>query len=217
MSESVGRHYRGEAGADYFGWQKSLGELGGELNARKFLSFISPADTVVDFGCGTGALLANIDCAVKLGIEPNDHAREDAAARGIECVSAPAGVEADFADTIISNHALEHALNPYGELCELRRILKADGTFVIYVPLDDFRSQPSPERDQNHHVYTWTPLLLRNLLTEAGFEVVECRVVSHAWPPKTRLFARLPEPLFDAAARIWAIVRRRRQVMAVAR
>lgn len=217
MSDSVGRHYRGEAGADYFGWQKSLGEIGGELNARKFSDFISPGDAVIDFGCGTGALLANIDCAAKLGIEPNDHARRDAADRGIECVAAPAEVEADFADVIISNHALEHALNPYGELRELRRILKDGGTLVIYVPLDDFRSQPSPERDQNHHVYTWTPLLLRNLLSEAGFDVVDCRLVTHAWPPKTRFFARLPEPLFDAVGRAWAAVRRRRQVMAVAR
>ncbi len=69
----------------------------------------------------------------------------------------------------------------------------------------------------NHHLYTWTPLLLRNLLDEAGFEVRECRVVTHAWPHfHDVLFRRLPRPAFDVLARAWAVLRRRRQVMALA-
>lgn len=216
MTESVGQHYKDDAGAAYFGWQKSLGELGGKLNARKFEGFIAPGDTVVDFGCGTGALLARLSAGVKLGIEPNEHARVNAKTRGIESVESPAEVADAFADVVISNHALEHALNPYGELRELRRILKPGGKIVIYVPLDDFRNQPGPEHDLNHHVYTWTPLLLRNLMTEAGFTVEKSDVVTHAWPPRTQLFYRLPEPVFDLVARAWAVLRRRRQVMVVA-
>jgi hypothetical protein len=88
---------------------------------------------------------------------------------------------------------------------------------VLWLPLDDWRAQRRLRPDPNHHLYTWTPLLLANLLEEAGFTVEECRVVTHAWPPFTATLARLPRPIFDLIARFWAIVRRRRQLTAIAR
>lgn len=216
MSEHVGQHYKDAAGAAYFGWQKSVGEIGGILNVRKFEKYISSSDTVVDFGCGTGALLSRLEAKSRVGIEPNEHARRDTRARGIDCVESPSEIADAFADVVISNHALEHTLNPYGELHQLLRILKPGARIVIYVPLDDFRNQPKPEHDQNHHVYTWTPLLLRNLMTEVGFVVDSSEVVTHAWPPATRLFVWLPAPVFDLVARVWSVGRRRRQVTVVA-
>jgi hypothetical protein len=112
---------------------------------------------------------------------------------------------------------LEHTLCPFDELGRLREALKAGGRLVLWLPMDDWRTQRRLDRqDPNHHLYAWTPLLLRNLLVEAGFEVRECRVVTHAWPRFTRLFARLPRPLFDLLARLWAVLLRRRQLAAVA-
>jgi SAM-dependent methyltransferase len=210
-------HYRGLSAAEYFEYQRQIGELGAKLLRPKFEKHVRPTDTVVDFGCGTGSLLAALPAARKLGVDPSEPAREAATARGIECVPSATRLESAVADVVISNHALEHCLSPFDELRELRRALKPDGTLVLWLPLDDWRTQRAASRDDpNHHVYTWTPLLLRNLLTEAGFAVRECRVVTHAWPPFTRTFARLPAPLFDAVARAWAFARRRRQVMAVA-
>ena len=89
---------------------------------------------------------------------------------------------------------------------------------MLWLPLDDWRTQREPDEDVNHHLYTWTPLLLHNLLDEAGFEVRECRVVTHAWPR----YYRSPVQAASAAARstcsarAWAVLRRRRQVMALA-
>src|SRR5438034_9091082 len=59
----------------YFDWQKDLGEFGGWANRMKFAPHISPADTVIDFGCGGGYLLKNIECAERIGVEVNDTAR----------------------------------------------------------------------------------------------------------------------------------------------
>jgi len=190
--------------------------LGAELNLFKFAPHVRPGDSVVDFGCGIGALLERLDAGTKTGVEVNETARREAEARGLRVVASSAELEPGSADVVVSNHALEHALSPLAELRRLRSVLKPGGKLVLWLPIDDWRAQRRPRADPNHHLYTWTPLLLSNLLVETGFEVAQCRVVTHAWPPMTRTFSRLPRPLFDVLARAWAVLRRRRQVMAVA-
>ena len=62
--------------ADYFEWQKDIGLFGGWANAHKFRASVSKEDTVVDFGCGGGFLLAHLECKRRIGIEPNPIAAE---------------------------------------------------------------------------------------------------------------------------------------------
>jgi SAM-dependent methyltransferase len=212
----VGSHYRGAAAADYLAYQRGIGALGAQLNRWKFEPHVRPTDAVVDFGCGTGGLLEGLEAASKTGVEVSDPARREALERGLRVVAATSELVDASADVVISNHALEHTLAPLDELRELRRVLRPGGKLVLWLPLDDWRAQRQPRPDADHHLYTWTPLLLRNLLDEAGFEVLETRVVSHAWPPATARLARLPRPLFDVLARVWSVLRRRRQLMAVA-
>ena len=212
----VGRHYSGERGERYLSYQQRYGELGAELNRFKFEPYLQPTDRVVDFGCGIGALLERLDAAEKAGVEVSDVARKAAQARGLNVVASTRELADASADVVISNHALEHTLSPLDELRELRRVLRAGGKLVVWLPIDDWRSQRRPRPDPNHHLYTWTPLLLSNLLDEAGFDVLECRVVTHAWPPLTQHLARLPRGLFDVFARLWSVLRRRRQLMVVA-
>jgi SAM-dependent methyltransferase len=213
----VGRHYAGGRGKAYYEYQRWLGELGARLDRWKFEPHIHSGDTVVDFGCGGGALLAVLPAARKIGIEVNEQAAADARLRGVEVVRATSDLNDQIADVVISNHALEHTLAPFDEVCALQRILKPGGRLILWLPLDDWRVQRSTVEDRDHHLYTWTPLLLRNLLVEASFEVHECRVVARAWPPRASLLVRLSPRAFDAAAFTWALLRRRRQLMAVAR
>jgi SAM-dependent methyltransferase len=213
----VGQHYGGERGAQYLDYQRKYGELGAELNLFKFERHVSQGDDVVDFGCGIGALLERLPAASRTGVEVSEPARREAQARNLQVAASTGELADESADVVISNHALEHTLAPLDELRDLRRVLRPGGKLVLWLPIDDWRAQRRPRPDPNHHLYTWTPLLLANLLEEAGFTVEECRVVTHAWPPFTAFFARLPRSLFDLVARFWSAVRRRRQVMAVAR
>jgi SAM-dependent methyltransferase len=215
---SVGRHYDGELGEAYYRWQQRGADLGARIDGFKFAPYVGPRDTVLDFGCGGGAMLASLLCARRLGVEPNPAARAAAEARGLEMHATAAEVPGGVADVVMSNHALEHALSPLQELRELHRVLRPGGRLVIWLPLDDWRRQRRAEPgDINHHLYTWTPLLLSNLLDEAGFRVLECRVVARAWPQRhEELFRLLPRRAFDAVARAWAVALRHRQVMAVA-
>lgn len=213
---AAGRHYRAAAGEEYFAYQARIGRVGARLNRWKFLAHLGAEDVVVDFGCGGGWLLAGLPGARKLGVEPNPAARGVAEAQGLEVVPTARALPDNFADVVISNHALEHTLAPLAELRELHRALKPGGRLVLWLPLDDWRAQPVPAPNPDHHLYTWTPLLLANLLAEAGFLVADCRVVAHAWPPGYARLVRLPPRAFDALARPWAVLRRRRQLAALA-
>jgi len=216
MSE-VAQHYKGSQGAAYFEWQRKAGEVGARLNAEKFHRHVRPTDSAADFGCGDGSMLEYLSVAERTGIEPNEHARAAAAKRGIRTVASAADLRDSSTDIVVSSHALEHTLDPVGELRELHRVLKPDGRLVLWLPIDDWRAQRDADMtDTNHHLYTWTPLTLHNLLTETRFDVHEVRVVTHAWPPKTPLLLRLlPRAVWDRLAWLSAVVRRRRQLEAV--
>lgn len=216
--ESSG-HYRSQRGKEYFAWQSQGGLQRGRINARKFARFIRPHEAVLDFGCGGGTLLHHLDCARRIGVEVNPAAREAAQANGIEVHESLETVPDGSIDAVVSNHSLEHVLSPVHVLSDLRRKLMPGGRLVLCVPIDDWRTQKRINlSDVNHHLYTWTPLLMGNLLTEAGYRVERVWVYTHAWPPKNwqKLDAALPAWLFDLICTATAWRYRRRQIMAVA-
>jgi 2-polyprenyl-3-methyl-5-hydroxy-6-metoxy-1,4-benzoquinol methylase len=190
-----------------------------ELGARLFQPHIDPSHAVVDFGCGTGGLMSKLEAASKLGVEVNDASRERAEGAGHRVVGSPEEVAPESADVVVSNHVLEHTLQPYVELRAIRAMLRPGGTLLLCVPIDDWRVQRRPvPADADNHLYAWTPRLLRNLLAEAGFAVQSIRIVTYGFPGRlTGPLARvLPHGLFDAVAVATAVLLRRRQLMAVA-
>lgn len=219
LPEGASPHYLGQSGTNYFAYQHVGGLLRGQLNARtKFARFVRPGDVVLDFGCGGGTLLRSLECARRVGVEINPVARVEASAHGIEVFETAAEVPDAVADVIVSNHSLEHVTHPFAVLQALRGKLKARGKLVLVVPLDDWRVQRSyTPQDIDHHLYTWTPLSLGNLLSEAGCDVGEVSVLTHAWFPNwTRWLGRLPVGVFDAVCWAYSICARRRQLLAVA-
>lgn len=214
----IAHHYQGAEAEGYYAYQSAANQTK-RLETWKFQRHIRPTDTVVDFGCGAGFLLKSLRAGTKLGVEVNSVARAEAARQGIDTVNSADEIPVGFADIVISNHALEHTVRPLDELESIRRILKAKGRLVIYTPFDDWRMHRRFHvgmDDPNHHLYTWSPLLLRNLLLEAGYEVYESRLVRFTWPPFTLQLGRLPRAFFLAAGGLASFVRQSRQVMAVA-
>jgi 2-polyprenyl-3-methyl-5-hydroxy-6-metoxy-1,4-benzoquinol methylase len=198
--------------ADYFNWQKDIGEFGGWADAWKFKQSINENDVVIDFGCGGGSILQNLNCATRIGIEPNRSAAEYAVRRNIahfyNAVEALDELGGEVADVIISNHALEHTLNPLEEIKRLRPLLKPGGIIHFVVPCDSIHMRYKAS-DINRHLFSWSPSNLGNLFSEAGYEVEYSRPNVHKWPPFCRKISGLGWPIFDFACRVYGQIDRR--------
>jgi SAM-dependent methyltransferase len=202
-------HYQLGKGKKYFEWQKTIGEFGGWANQTKFRDYVRPTDVVLDFGCGGGFLLKLISCARRIGVEPNPVAAETATANGVEVFTSATNVPEKSVDTVISNNALEHTLNPLAELQALRCSLKCGGKIVIVVPCENINYRWA-RNDINHHLFSWSPCALGNLLSEAGLDVTESKPYIHKWPPWfARPVARIGgRSAFDAVCRIYGRIER---------
>ncbi len=186
----------------YFDWQKKAGEFGGWANISKFSKYIKPTDSVLDFGCGGGYLLSNINCNKKVGIEINDTATEIARRNGVEIYKDTDDAPGLF-DVVISDNAMEHVDYPLGELKKLKDKLKLGGKIICIVPCESI-SMRYKKGNVNYHLYSWSPMAIGNLLTEAGFQVVESKAYIHKWPPLSRVWAKwFGRNFFDFTCRLY--------------
>jgi SAM-dependent methyltransferase len=183
---TISPHYQHEAGAAYAGWQLRAVEALGTEAARRFRSLVKADDVCLDFGCGGGRILESLEVGHRIGVEPSEMPAQAARERGIEVFPTLQDVGTETVDVVISNHALEHCREPFQELANMRRVLKAGGRLVLVLPLDDWRrSRRFRPDDRNHHLFAWTPLLIGNLVTDAGSE-------SAALPPSATRIRRGP-------------------------
>ena len=197
--------------SDYFDWQKNIGAFGGWANAYKFKNSIKKTDTVVDFGCGGGWLLKNLECEKRIGIEPNPSAAENIKKFGIRHFTTPIQALNELGencvDVIVSNNALEHTLNPLQEIKNLKSLLKTGGTIHFVVPCDSIDYEYNA-KDINYHLFSWSPQNLGNLFTEAGYSVEYVRPYINKWPPFYSKIAKLGWPIFNIACRVYGRIER---------
>jgi len=203
---------------NYFAWQNANIDLKTRGKVQTFQPYVRPTDTVLDFGCAGGSLLAGLRAARRIGVEINDVARAAAVETyGLEVYRGLAEVPDQVADVVITNHTLEHLTSPYEALLQLRPKLAAGGRLVIVVPIDDWRAQKRYRPgDINRHLFTWTPLNLGNLLDEAGYVVAEQEIIRKTIMRGYEYYAKLPSPLFNLVRRLYSVVRHRQHLKMVA-
>lgn len=169
----------------YFEAQKRNGETEGKAEVFKFSAFVNPNDTVLDFGCGGGFTLKNLNCGRRWGVDINPSARECAKQQGIEVFETIEQLPEQLIDVVISNHALEHVFSPLDFLKGLRLKLKSTALVVFVVP-HDCAKQVWQVNDTNMHLYTWNRMTLGNLFVTAGYAVEKVELIRHRWPPRPR-------------------------------
>jgi len=205
----------------YFQWQKNIGSKTGLVNSYSYKEFLKEDDSVLDFGCGGGYLLDNLDVKEKYGIEINPVAREEAQKK---CDAVYESID-DFInnnknkkfDVIISCHAFEHVLEPARILEDLKKILKKEGKIIFITPIDSYRNTHKYyKEDINKHLYTWTPLLMGNLFDANGYNVQKVDTL-RPWMPFASLFVKIiPKPVYKLLSCIFSYIYDKKEVRIIA-
>jgi len=179
-------HYRGAAGRHYHEVKRGVPPMALpwvlRARAEKLQPLIQPAGVVFEYGTGAGWNLALLRCARRIGMDVAEFLRPEVEAHGIEFVTTTQSFPDAVADVVIGHHALEHVLDPVAALAEMRRLLKQEGRLLLWVPFEDERRHRRFERgEKNHHLYSWNPQTLGNLVEECGFRVQTARLAHYGW------------------------------------
>ena len=176
LKQITDRYYRGSGGHQYHDQKRALRPevlpwvL--SLRAAKFQALVSPKDTVVEFGVGSGWNLGHLQCRRKIGIDRADFLSKKLTDLGIEFFSEAEQLSAGIADILICHQTLEHVISPAETLLQFSRILRPGGKLILHVPWERERPYTNFNRDEpNHHLFNWNAQNLGNLLEVLGFDI----------------------------------------------
>ena len=187
-------HYLGEHGNKYFDakFNPRL-DFGRRYQLRYFRPFCGEELDLLDFGCADALSLRTLPARRRIGVDVNPTARQKSRelAKSVRCEievhSELSDVPSESVDVAMSNHCLEHVPRPLDALIGLHRVLRPSGRLVVVVPMDDWREKRNRQwraDDPDHHLYTWSPANLGNLVQEAQFHCEKLRIHTFAWSPK---------------------------------
>jgi SAM-dependent methyltransferase len=186
---SIGLYY---PDLGYHAFQKTSG-LKDRLLARRrqgeaasLLNGLGHAAQVLEIGCGTGELLAELRDrgAAVVGVEPNAAAAQEAHDRhGLtvytgmldDCYQ---GLPPGSFDLIVMKYALEHVHSPRQTLAQIAGLLRAGGRAVFWVPngagLDAALFKAAWRGlDAPRHLYIFTPATITRYAQGVGMQVAD--------------------------------------------
>lgn len=179
--------------AKYFKWQLQHQLFQAAQASPSRHGQIKPEYAVLEIGCSAGAELNTVESAKKYCVEINSHARQYASEKynltTFRCVDELPENSIDYAYSIA---VLEHVEAPVTLLRKLHSKMRSGSTLEIAVKNEGFQTASSfrdsqlwsfKKHDLNNHLYTWTSLLLGNMIEAAGFEVINIYSTISAYPP----------------------------------
>lgn len=164
--------------------------------AAKLAQWITPQDAVFEFGVGTALNLRELKASRQVGFDVNSSSAELCKQFGIEFVSNIETVTETF-DVVLAHHVLEHVEEPLNTLRQLRRLLKANGRLLVFVPLE--RGSAFVRGEPNMHLFAWTPQTLGNLVERAGYRVERYRIAGYGYEQRLAPLARWGKAPYGAA------------------
>lgn len=139
---------------------------------------IRPQDRVLDFGCGTGALVEKLRRAGVAhvdGLETSANARTLCQVnRGIGLLSSLTEVPSRSVDLITMIEVIEHLTNPLPDLCAIREKIKPGGLIFVTTP-NRLGTRARVERGlwrearKKFHLFLFSAGSMESLLQRAGF------------------------------------------------
>ena len=147
---------------------------------------------ILDVGCGTGLFLRALDqqawqrFGVETGVEASMLAAGALGADHIfDCSLSDARLGTAEFDVVTLWSALEHMNNPRSNLLEARRLVRSGGTIIVQVPnASSYQAAMFKGKwfalDAPRHRYHFSPVVLKALLWDAGFQVYQTTCFSRA-------------------------------------
>jgi ubiquinone/menaquinone biosynthesis C-methylase UbiE len=196
MAEPIQGYYDKEYHSDY-----TKSALLTDYSLRSRLNFfqthcITKNAKVLDYGCGTGAILTglkNIDKNSSYGVDVSESAIEFAKSKFADYKwkrvaigdSLPFGD--DSFDVVLSSEVIEHVFDVDGYLRELHRVLKPNGILGLSCPfhgfIKDFLILVSGQFEKHFHnpydphIRFYSMKSIRRVLTKNAFELIKKKAI----------------------------------------
>ena len=163
------------------------------------LSMIPVGSRVLDVGCGTGwisSLIRDIRRCTVIGVEPHAERVRKARSRGIDVAASELNDGSAFAlgrfDVVLFADVLEHMLDPLSALRLSRNLLESRGCLIASIPnvahwtvrLNLLRGRFDYDVTgimDATHLRWFTAKGIREMLSRAGYDVVEFRASAGVW------------------------------------
>jgi SAM-dependent methyltransferase len=221
-AENVRSRYSGDKGRQYHARKHPNDprkyEAVGLSRARKLQPFVGDDDDVLEYGVGTCLNLRFLRCRSKVGFDLSDAGRETAEELGIEFVTDIAALDGRQFSAVICHHVLEHVPDPLAILERIKAQLRPGGRLILCVPFETARAFRAYQAGTiDHHIYSWNPMSLGNLVHDAGFQIEISKVSPFGYEQRLAPLMKLGEVPYRAG--LWVIRRLRpaNEVFLVAR
>ncbi len=165
-------------------WRR-LGALGKADNIVRVCAGLGPVDTVLEIGCGDGAVLARLEelgfGGALEGVDISPSGIDALKARGLKRLRAAEVFDGSrlphadgSVDLAVLSHVVEHLEHPRQLLCEAARVARR---VVVEVPLEDTWRHPLDYRPSPvGHINFYSRANLRRLVQTCGLTVLRERV-----------------------------------------
>lgn len=199
-------------------YYKARAELARKRYLRDHLPEGITDKKILEFGVGLGQNLFCIPEMIRTGYDISNFAVKFCKTKRIIATTNLNRITDNTYDIVLSVHMLEHVDNPLETLRVMHSKLRKGGKLILITPLDKLKKKGNWELDEdiNQHLYTWTPQLMINLLTKAGFTPIENNIIP-TFAYKTLLpFRHLGLTAYDWATRLAGMIKRDRELKFVA-
>lgn len=125
-------------------WNKKIGVKRENIkNSRAFIAakYLDRGERVLDIGCGEGAIAGLVKDRYKeiCGVDISEKALVEAEKKGMRVKKVNLNHEAlpypeNFFNAVVCLDVIEHILEPFGLIEEMRRVLKTRGTLILMTP-----------------------------------------------------------------------------------
>jgi hypothetical protein len=168
--------YKGESGRQY---SKAVLETSEEylqaISRNRFYKlkrYFAKNDTVLEIGVGLGVNLRLLDVRDRVGYDIGEYGKGYCESFGIRFVSKLDCLGDEQFSRILLHHVLEHVPNPLGVILDAKSRLVKGGKILIFIPNEiATRERNYKPGDKHHHIYSWSPMTIGNLVASSGFVV----------------------------------------------